>query len=263
MWFQTLKKVPIFIFLICCFSGNLGFLQSRVLTADLALEQSRKIGAPKAIKLLLNARHEYPDDSRITYRIAWLFHKMNRRDQALKYYKKTHALQKCHASAWNNRANLALDAGKPDIATKHYQKAIDCDPELASAWYNLANRLRKTGKNKSAIKAYTTTIKLKPEHYKAHHNIALVYINEIKKLPGNKRINSIPFRLANKHLKRAIQIKPKDAYSWYNKARMFALVSNRKQAIHDYKMAYKILPSGTAFRGRILLLIQSLKAQSN
>ena len=82
--------------------------------ADALYESSLKQDDVQAIRTLLRAQKSAPRDERISYRIGFLFHKMNRRPEAREAYERTIAIDGCHVRALNNVGNILKDQGLQD-----------------------------------------------------------------------------------------------------------------------------------------------------
>lgn len=177
-------------------------------------------GDVEAVRMLKRAATLDPNSQEIRFRLAFLFHKMNYREQAAREYENTLKLQSCHKKALVNLGNLHSDAHRYDRAASLYRKAIECAPDFYAGYYNLA-LVKKEDRRSLLEKA----LSLKPDHFGSMYLLARTYYDEnpgqgltmlekacqLKKgHPGCLRelgelyIEANEFKLARKHLKRAL-----------------------------------------------------------
>ena len=228
--------------------------------ATRALQLSRTYDTIRAIKVLHIAHKKHPRDDRLSYRLAYLFHTMNRREQAEQFYLKTLELKKCHAASHNNLGNIYLEQGKKQKAIERFQHAVRCQPDYALPYYNLGNVYRRTGQDKLAIQHYHKTLQLQANHRRAHHNLALIYIRQLKQLDAESRVTATQAKLALQHINRAIQLGPRDAISYYNRGRLYEGLGSRARAQVEYERCLELLPETSGMR---LVVRKKIKALQN
>jgi superkiller protein 3 len=226
----------------------------------------------RAIHTLLRARALAPRDERITYRIGFLFHKMNRRPEASEAYQATLDLKPCHTRALNNLGNIQKDQGDRAAALASYRRAIRCDREFSVAHYNLANLLRDAGELPEAVQHYEAALSSEPDHYRSHHNLGLIYLKMVRYRKGktpetpNAGASLDLKRLSGKalqHLARACELNPRDPLNFYNRGRLYELHEDRAHAVSDYKRALSLLRRHSAFKSDLRKRIQSLEAPAH
>lgn len=227
--------------------------------ADALYEASLKQDDVRAIRTLLRAQKSAPRDERISYRIGFLFHKMNRRPEAREAYEKTIALDGCHTRALNNVGNILKDQGLQDEAVASYAKAIECDPQFTVAHYNLANLFRKQKRYPRAIEHYEAALRTTPNHYRSHHNLGLIFLRMAQRAPEASENREQYSERARSHFSRACELNPRDPLNFYNRGRLFEMHDDRPRAVSDYKRALHLLKSNSAFKNRLRKRIQVLQ----
>ncbi|MEQ9367053.1 MAG: tetratricopeptide repeat protein [Leptospirales bacterium] len=227
--------------------------------ADALYTQSLKQDDVRAIKTLLRAQDLAPRDERVSYRIGFLFHKMNRRPEAREAYERTIELNACHTRALNNVGNILKDQGLRDEALGRYAQAIQCDGRFSVAHYNLANLFRSAKQYPAAVKHYEAALKATPNHYRSHHNLGLIYL-KLARSAGEADVKRSAFSSkAQEHFSRACELNPRDPLNFYNRGRLFEMHADRSRAVSDYKRALNLLKSNSAFKSRLRKRIQRLQ----
>lgn len=232
---------------------------TRTPEADALYDQSLEQDDVRAIKTLLRARPLAPRDERITYRIGFLFHKMNRRPEARSAYEDTIALQKCHTRALNNLGNILTDQGDRDAAIARYKQAIQCDDGFSVAHYNLANLYRENDELTAAVKHYDAALATNPDHFRSHHNLGLIYLRLAQAKTDDAVARKKYGDLAETHFGRACELNPKDAVNFYNRGRLYEMYEDRARAVSDYKRSLSLLKTNSAFKTRLRQKIQALE----
>lgn len=230
--------------------------------ADAILEQSRQLDDVRAIVLLKRAEADYPDDERISFRIGFLYHKMNRRPEAEEAYLKTIRLDSCHAQALNNLGNIKLDAGETEAATDYYQRAIRCDSEFHSPHYNLGNIFRKKSEYQQAVSHYERALEINPDHFRTHHNLALIYLQIVlKQEPDTAVRRAAAYQTALKHFLESTRLQPDDPLGHYNLAVLYERGMEKAKALEEYRQTRRYLRTQSAFRMRVNKRIQNLELE--
>lgn len=226
------------------------------------LRRSKNYDEVRAIKVLHMALKRFPRDDRISFRLGYLFHKMNRRPEAETFYLKTIAIKPCHARSHNNLGNVYVEWSRQSQAIARFKKSIECQKEFALPHYNLGNVHRKSNRLSKAVVAYKNTLKHEPDHRRAHHNLALVYIRYLNEMDTLESKQESPYKkLALRHINRAIQLGPRDAISYYNRGRLYEITEQHAIARLEYERCYKLLSESSAFRGRVLKKIKQMQAR--
>ncbi len=172
-------------------------------------DRALKADDVRAIELLARAHTLEPGNAQITYRMGFLYHKMNRIAEAEKYYDLTIDRDSCNERALNNIGSIY--AARPDtaLAAQTYRKALTCAPWSATAAYNLANLLSEEEDSSEAEKYYLQTLSIDPHHSRSHHNLGILYMT---------RSDRARLEQADTHLERARTISPADPLVLYNAA---------------------------------------------
>lgn len=127
-------------------------------------------GDVEAVRLLLRAEKLDSSDVKIQFRLAYLYHKMNYRQQAMENYRDTLELNECHKKALVNLGNLLSDQKEMEEARSLYEKAIECAPDFYAGYYNLA--LVDSGRKVSLLEK---ALALKPDHFGSMYLLARSY----------------------------------------------------------------------------------------
>lgn len=100
-----------------------------------------------------------PNEPTTLNNIGLIYKKMNKLDEAEKYYKK--ALDKFpeYAECLNNLGALKVTQESTLDAALYFRKAIDLKPNYADAYFNLAVLMENEGNYKSAIDSYKQFLK--------------------------------------------------------------------------------------------------------
>ncbi|MCR9144807.1 MAG: tetratricopeptide repeat protein [bacterium] len=252
---------PVGLVLALCFAVHapLAAADGRTAEADALYAAALKQDDVRAIKILLRAQKLAPRDKRISYRIGFLFHKMNRRPEARAAYERTIELDACHTRALNNVGNILKDQGLRDEAVARYSQAIQCDPEFSVGHYNLANLFRSAKRYTKAVKHYEAALAVTPNHYRSHHNLGLIYLR-MARAAGAESVERSQFSdRARRHFGRACDLNPRDPLNFYNRGRLFEMHADRTKAVSDYKRALSLLKTNSAFKNRLRKRIQRLQ----
>lgn len=204
-------------------------------------DRALKADDVRAIELLARAHALEPENARITYRMGFLYHKMNRTVEAEKYYGRTIELDRCHERALNNLGSIyaARDAG---LAAETYRKALQCAPRSVPSAYNLANLLAAEGNTAEAEKLYGKALSIDPHHFRSHHNLGILYLNR-----GDKD----SLAKADVHLERARAINPSDPLVLYNAALVKKHLGRKDLALRLLDSADRLCENRMSLRKKI------------
>lgn len=205
-------------------------------------ERSLKADDVRALELLARAHAIDPRSARITYRMGFLYHKMNRIAEAEKYYNLTIGLDSCNERALNNIGSIY--AARPDtvLAMETYRRALKCAPRSATAAYNLANLLAEEKDLVEAEKLYLRALSIDPRHVRSHHNLGILYMN---------RGDRASLEKADSHLERARTISPADPLVLYNAALAKRHLGQREAARKLLDSADRLAENRPALRKKI------------
>lgn len=200
-----------------------------------------------AIKTLLHALDLQPQNQFARFRIGFLLHKMNRRQEARLHYRKTLDINACHLEALNNLANIQYVLGRKPEAESLYLRAIHCDDNFHKAHYNLANVYRQRHDYPQAIRYYQKTLALKADHARSFHNLALIYHD--LKFPNQ----------ALQLLERACELAPHDALNRYTYSQLLAQRGLYRRALDELQLAKKYVAPESALKKRVYDLMHDLE----
>ncbi len=133
-------------------------------------QKSLTQGDVEAARMLRRAAELDPDSFEIRFRLAFLYHKMNFREEAAREYEATLKLQSCHKKALVNLGNLRSDEHHLQEAASLYSRAIECAPDFYAGYYNLA--LVDKDRRRSLLEK---SLSLKPDHFGSMYLLARTY----------------------------------------------------------------------------------------
>ncbi len=178
--------------------------------ADRLYLRSLKEDDVAALKTLVRALALNPYSENIAFRIGFLLHKMNRWEEAEKYYAMVVRLNPCNESALNNLASIQYSRNDRQGAEETYRKAIACNPQEMIPYYNVGNLLRQRGDDAGAVVYYRKVVKKIPDHYKARLNLGLALQSMARKEEKTEVKNSL-FQEAFLQIKKSVELHPNDA----------------------------------------------------
>lgn len=203
----------------------------------------------RALKLLLRSWKLNSRNYRTAYLAGYIYHKMNRRKEAEKWYRSALRLRRCHYKALNNLGNIQLDLNRAREAERYYRRAIRCNRRFYASYYNLANLENSRNRRKRAVWYYKRTLRLNPRHYRSRHNLGVIY--EALAYEARGRRKKAYLRAAYWNLKKALALKPRDALCWYSLAGFYYRQGERKKAVRAVNAALRYSRPGTELRRRI------------
>jgi len=218
-----------------------------------------------------------PKDAIIQSWLGFVLFRMAKYDDAIRYFKSSLLLAPNNADTHNNLGNAHLAKGETDLAIAAYQKAVDLvkdEPgKHSDPYYNLGNALVKKGSLDDALTAFLEAERQDPEDALIQNNLGFVYerkhtldaaANPIAKAiehyqkavasqPGNavfQRNLGLAARkqpgmseVAQRSLKKAIQLDPKDYNSHLALAEDYQNAKLVDAAIAEYRIAVGLKPA--------------------
>ena len=175
---------------------------------------------------LMNKAIGYCDDDAFLYNYRFKLHYQSYQNEAaLSDIKKVVELKPDNA-LWHFNLGITYNSQqKYALGIAAYQKAIDIEPNFHEAWYNLGITYFNQQEYASAIAAYQKAVEIKPNKHEAWYNLGVTYFNQQE------------YALAIAAYQKAIEIKPDDHKALYNLACTFALLNQKKEALHWLKEA--------------------------
>jgi len=233
----------------------------------------------KAVALLRQAQHAYPDDQWINEYLAWFCLSKFQPpllDDALRFYSVSSALGPRHPAihfsiadvwmakgavdeaiaecsqvielnpenveAWHRRGYAHLEAHQYEKAIADWSKVIELDPKIAAAWNNRGCAYGRMAKWDNSIADVSKAIELDPKSAVAWHNRGLEYSN----------LNQWDKALAD--FSKAIELDPEDAIAWTGRGRAYHELNQLDKALADVSKAIELDPKhAAAWNGRGLV----------
>jgi len=247
-----LMMKAILLFMICI----IGLYGNPIGKTKALYERSFKEDDITAIKTLNEVIKLEPAFSEAHFRLGFLYHKMNRKQEATASYEATLKLQPCHARALNNLGSLKLDENKNSEAGDLYKKAITCDPGFYSSYYNLANIYKDQNENEKAILYYEKCLSLNPMHGRSLHNLGTLYLAGSKNTEDSTR--TIYLKKAEENVKKACGILKEDPLCRYTLGKIYAASNNKEEAVKALQDGYRLSRAGS-LREKIRSLLYEVK----
>ena len=92
----------------------------------------------------------------------------------------------------------------------HFQKTTDIDQNFSKAYYHLAKSLRNPSEFDQAFRNYETALEIDPGMEECHYNFACLLIEGEKLKNDGTLVKEPNLTLAEKHLKLAIEVNPRN-----------------------------------------------------
>ena len=121
-----------------------------------------------------------------------------------------------------NLARAHTTVGTYDLAVYYYEKVMDLNPNIFAVNFNLGNLYLKRGREEDALRLFQTAVILAPNIPEVHGLLGEIYLQKKK------------IKLAEFHLKRAVEIRPNYALAMRNLGivNYFHLKNPKKAAIY-------------------------------
>ena len=227
------------VFLLTLLAPGLSAAPDRKAEAAALYKKAEKADDVRALEILARARTLDPDNAEIPYRMGFLYHKMNRTQDAEKYYTAAIERNACHERALNNLGSIYAAKSETDRAAEEYRRALKCAPRSVSALYNLANLVTD---DKEAESLYTRALAIDPRHARSQHNLGVLYMNR----GGEENL-----KRAELHLERARLLSPSDPLVLYNAALVKKHLGRTAQAVTLLDSADRLCETRPQLRRKI------------
>lgn len=202
-------------------------------------EKSLRADDVRAVELLVKARSLDPGHVEAAYRLGYLYHKMNRLQEAEKYYSDTLKLKPCHEKALNNMGSIYAARDDAARAEQNYRAAIKCSPDSVPSLYNLANLLD-SGAEAEAL--YLKALAIDSAHWRSHHNLAILYMN---------RGTEASLKKSELHFERALLLNASDPLLLYNAALLKKKIKKDSEAVRMLQKADRLAEGRAGLRKKI------------
>ncbi|MFB3926120.1 MAG: tetratricopeptide repeat protein [Syntrophales bacterium] len=223
------------------------------LNMGLAYLESRQYSS--ALKELMDAEKENPQDPRIHYYLGITYHAKNLPDEAIRELKKAVEIKTDYSEAYNYMGMVYDGMGRYDLAIQSFKNALSniLYETPSYAMNNMAWSYFKKGDYDSALLQFSEALKHEPNmmnHAALEKNIGVVLYR--KSNPNS----------AVMHLKRSLEIAPDFVEARYWLGKCYLLNKDRKSAISEFNAVIKAAPdSEFALRARSELDSMSAAAE--
>jgi tetratricopeptide (TPR) repeat protein len=184
-----------------------------------------------------------PGDPWVHYELANLLRDSQRRDDAVREYRRAIDLDPRHSAALTNLGVVLQEDGQLGPAVTYYRRALVAEPDFVPAHFNLANALRATGQGGEAIRHYREAIRLEPSLGAAHNNLG-----EILASQGH-------LDLALGHFREAVKLSPKSATALGNLGAALGVAGRMDEAVVHLRQALQIDPGNETARRNLELAL--------
>ncbi len=158
-------------------------------------------------------------------------------DDAIKYLSKSIELNKKYSAAYYNRALAYENTGKVELAIADYSRYIQLEPKDIDGYKSRGNLFLDLD-NKKAISDFNAALAIDPKD--SDSNVGL----------GRAKIGDEKYDDAIKYFDKALELDPRSAYAFHNRAYTFFLKNDFEAAIQDYDRSIAIDPSAGRFLDR-------------
>lgn len=202
---------------------------------------------PTALALLKEHTAKNPNDYRALFDIAYAYTMMGERPQAIAAYRKTLAVRPQLTQAGLNLAILLLEANQAAEAVPYLTEVVAARPKDTRAHLLLGDALAASGNTERALEAYRTVLALDP--MSADASLGL----------GRLHLERKEFADAERHLSRALELKPGYATVRLEMARLWELTGRMEQARALYADLAAKEPGNAAVRRKLGILLMGEK----
>ncbi len=171
-----------------------------------------------------------PESHLIHNNLAGAYVAVNRKDEAIKEYKKALEINPRYAKAYGNLGFLYAGSGKNEEAIKIYNTALEINPKDAVALNNLGNAFYDLGKKNEAVDNYRRATAANPNYSRAFYNLGNAYFTMGMK---DESIES---------LKRAIELDGDFTDAYNNLGMVYKVTGNTAQAIEQFRKTIELDP---------------------
>jgi serine/threonine protein kinase len=161
--------------------------------------------------------------------------------EAAACFDKALELEPRSAMVWNNKGGTLLAEGRVADALACYQKAIELNPKYAIAWHNRGFALNSLARFEEAIGCFDGALEINPRsifswYQKGNALRSLGRSAEAAAWFGKAAELDPQYALqALHHFDRALELNPRDAMAWYNKAEAEERLSMKPKAADSYR----------------------------
>jgi tetratricopeptide (TPR) repeat protein len=209
--------------------------------------QVRPVRADDVLALRTAFYHELvrkaPGDPWVHYELGNLLRDGGRRQDAVREYRATLALDPRHAAALTNLGVVLQEDGQVDAAVPLYRAAISAEPDFVPAQFNLANALRARGDVVSATRHYEEAIRLEPGLAAARNNLGEI-------LASQGRLDA-----AIAQFREAARLNPESAMAHGNLGAALGATGRLDEAIGELRQALQIDPGNEMARRNLELAL--------
>ncbi|MBM3773508.1 MAG: tetratricopeptide repeat protein [Acidimicrobiia bacterium] len=194
--------------------------------------------------LYLEFARKTPSDPWVHYELANLYRGMERRNDAVREYRASIALDPQHAAAHTNLGVTLQEEGQLRNAMMHYRDALRAEPDFVSAHFNLANALRAAGQVDETVRHYLESVRLEPTLAAAHNNLG-----EIVASQGD-------LKGATGHFREAVRLDPGSATAHGNLGSALGAKGIFREAVDHFRDALRIDPGNEGTRRNLELALE-------
>jgi len=205
--------------------GDENFIKAKkLLEESVVLASSGKTAEAK--EKLEQALELNPNDPVMLYNLGVMNHKLDKLDEAVKYYLKSIEIKPIDDSVYLSLA-IAYQQKEDNLsAVDSYQKVLDTNPSNIIALNNLAILLEQAGMFDDAIERYSQIIELEPSYKRAYNNLASIYARKKE------------YDKAKKYLDQAIQIDSSYLDPHYNLGMIYEQEGDMKKALEEFRFVF-------------------------
>src|ERR1043165_563937 len=138
------------------------------------------------------------------------------------------------AAALNSRGVARLFLGRYKEAAEDLARAVSLEPDSADYQANLGSALWRVGRLEEAVAAERAALKLDDKNYSAHHQLGRF----LMRLGGRERLAE-----AGAHLRRAVEIEPRQDYVRFELLAAYRALGDRAQASNQLDFLADARPS--------------------
>jgi tetratricopeptide (TPR) repeat protein/tRNA A-37 threonylcarbamoyl transferase component Bud32 len=221
----------------------------------------------RAMTVLRQAQHQYPEEYRISNLLGWFnrteFHPP-RYEESIRFYMIASALRPRFAPGHRALAEVLMASGAADEAAVEYSRVVELTPEDVGAWNTRGWANIQLRRYDQALADFTKAIEVDPNVVAPRTNRAYVYnelhqyekaIDDCTKAIELDPKNAPPWNnrgFAYKHLRqydkaiadltRALELDPKLFYAWNNRGTTYKALGQWHKAIADFDKALDLNP---------------------
>jgi len=192
-----------------------------------------------ALKELMKANDLNPDNARVHYFLGVAYHSKALRMQAIEEFEKAVALKPDYSDAYNFLGTIYLNDGKWDRAIAMFEKALSniLYETPAVALYNMGWAYHRKGDYRVALLKYQEAKVREPN---------TILLPLIEKNMGRAAFELGEYPEALVHLKKAVELAPDLAESYFWLGRCYVQTGRPQQAIAAFREAVKRSPASEA-----------------